>query len=215
MKTRSGRRIIRPNTCSPNRGSIPGGTSRRIHQTDSSRQRSDRLRAPSAHGRAITRLDYLFTCFGEALPRSASSRCAAAGGATLPSRTISLALSSFPYRALLAPSSDRSVEPSSDTPANSPCALEYDRISAFITISVAAAASRPTGPAATDASPPSFTLLDITEFAPDSFITSSTKSVACPPIWKPKLPASSANIAGALHGPEKSRPLRHVINPRP
>src|ERR1039457_7588879 len=54
MKTSSGRRIIRPNTCSPNRGSVPGGTSRRIHQTDSSRQRNDRLRAPSAHGRAIS-----------------------------------------------------------------------------------------------------------------------------------------------------------------
>jgi len=116
---------------------------------------------------------------------------------------------------LFAPSSERSVEPSSDTPANSPCALEYDRISAFRTMSVAAAASRPTGPAATDASPPSFTLLDITERAPESFITNSTKSVACPPIWKPTLPASSANIAGALHEPENSRPLRQVISPRP
>src|ERR1039457_4137272 len=152
-----------------------------------------------------------FTWCGEVLRRVASNALAAAGAATLPWRTISLALNSFPYRALLAPSSERNVEPSSDTPAKSPCALEYDKISAFKTMSVAAAASRPTGPAATEASPPSFTLLDKTDLAPESFITSSTKSVACPPIWKPTLPASSANIAGALHGPEKCFPLRQLI----
>src|SRR5260370_35778573 len=107
------------------------------------------------------------------------------------------------------------VEPSNYTPGNNRLDGECDRISASMTISVPADAARPTGPAATDASAPSFTLLDITDLAPFSFITNSTKSVACAPIWKPKLPPSSANIAGALHGPEKSSPLRHVVSPRP
>jgi hypothetical protein len=79
-----------------------------------------------------------------------------------------------------------------------PLLRDQERISAFITISVSAEVARPTGPAATEASPPSLTLLVITDFAPFSFITSRTKSVACPPICSPKLPPSSAKNAGAL-----------------
>src|SRR5260370_10549071 len=109
---------------------------------------------------------FFFTCFAGGPPRIASSGRADAGGATFPSRTISLALSSFPYRALLAPSSDRNVEPSSDTPANSPCDLEYDRISAFMTISVSAEAPRPTAPAPPPTSPPTSTFLPIPQLSP-------------------------------------------------
>src|SRR5260370_5674053 len=53
---------------------------------------------------------FFFTCFPRGPPRIASSGRADAGGATFPSRTISLPLSSFPYRALSAPSSDRNLE---------------------------------------------------------------------------------------------------------
>src|SRR5712692_562057 len=67
--------------------------------------------------------------------------------------------------------------------------------------SVSAEAVRPTGPAATDASAPSFTLLVRIPLAPRSFITSSTKSVASPPIWKPKLPPSRAIMVGAPQDP--------------
>src|ERR1019366_10048187 len=116
------------------------------------------------HSRNHFALDLLFcvaagllVCRAAALLRSASSGCADAGAPTFPSRTISLALNSFPYRALLAPSSERMVEPSSDNPANNPFDREYDRISAFMTISVSAEAARPTGPAAADAYAPFFT----------------------------------------------------------
>jgi len=93
---------------------------RRRRDPRSARQQRRRLYCPARKRLKLSGRNYLLTCFGEALLRIASSRCADAGGATFPCRTISLALSSFPYRALLAPSSERSVEPSSDTPANSP-----------------------------------------------------------------------------------------------
>ena len=48
--------------------------------------------------------------------------------------------------------------------------------------SVAARASRPTGPPATDASAPSVTLLRNIFCVPRSFITSSTRSIDCAPI---------------------------------
>ncbi len=84
-----------------------------------------------------------------------------------------------------------------------------------MTTSVAAPAVRPLGPAAADASAPSFTLLDSTDPAPRSFITSSTKSVSCPPSCSPKLPPSSAISAGALHCLSNASPVRQVIAPRP
>src|SRR6516165_4976747 len=107
------------------------------------------------------------------------------------------------------------VEPSRETPPKRPRARDQERISAFITISVSADVVRPTGPAAAEASAPNLTLLDRTELAPFSFMTRRTKSVASPPIWKPTPPPSNANIAGALHGPPKSAPVRQVIAPRP
>src|SRR5208283_5205301 len=180
----------------------PRRTPRRIRRPNL-RPGPERLRAALG----LESRSYFATWCGDALPNNASSRAADAGAFTFPSRTISFALISRPYSALFAPSSDRIVDPSSDTPANSPCAREYERISAFITTSVSAEVSRPTGPAAADASAPSFTLLDIIEFAPDSFITSNTKSVAWPPIWNPTLAPSSANIAGALHPPVNATPL--------
>src|SRR3974390_2548546 len=107
------------------------------------------------------------------------------------------------------------VEPSRDTPPKRPRARDQERISAFIATSVSADAVRPTGPAAADASAPNLTLLDRTEFAPFSFMTNRTKSVSSPPIWRPMPPPSKANIAGALHGPPKVAPFRHVMPPRP
>src|SRR5580693_2314389 len=81
--------------------------------------------------------------------------------------------------------------------------------------SVSADASRPTGPAATDASPPSFTLLVRIPFAPRSFITKMTKSVASAPIWRPKLPPSSANHGWSAPGLVEIRTgaARHDVPP--
>src|SRR5579883_401445 len=80
--------------------------------------------------------------------------------------------------------------------------------------SVSAEAFLPTGPAATEASAPIFTLLERTDFAPFWFITSRTKSVASPPTCKPKLPPSSAIIDGAPQEPLKSAgPARHRAAP--
>ena len=70
-----------------------------------------------------------------------------------------------------------------------------------MTTSVAAVGLRPFGPAAAAASAPSFTLLPRSDCAPLGFITSSTKSVAWPPNWKPMLMPSRAYIAGAPHRP--------------
>ena len=66
---------------------------------------------------------------------------------------------------------------------------------------MAAVDSRPTGPPAADAVAPIFTLLVNMLLAARSFISRKTKSVACPPNCKPKLPPPSAIIDGALHGP--------------
>ena len=49
--------------------------------------------------------------------------------------------------------------PSGATPANNPYARDHDRMSARICASVCAVAERPTGPAATEASPPNVNLL--------------------------------------------------------
>src|SRR5581483_5284871 len=138
-----------------------------------------------------------------------------AEGVRFPPRTMSCALSFVPYNFSFAPLSCRKVEPSSDTPANSPRDLEYVSISAFITISVCAAAVLPLGPAAAEASPPSFTLLFRTDSAPLGFMTRRTKSVASPPSWNPILAPSNANIAGVPQEPVKCAPERQMIAPRP
>src|SRR6516162_11360553 len=65
---------------------------------------------------------------------------------------ICVAVTFLPYRFSFAPSSGPSVVPDRETPANTPCALEYESISALIAAFVEASASRPTGPAATLAS---------------------------------------------------------------
>src|SRR3954468_13829427 len=114
-----------------------------------------------------------------------------------------------------APGSGRSVEPSSDTPANNPLAREYERISADINESVAAVAVRPFGPAAAEASAPSLVLLFTSDSTPFLFIMRNTKSVAWPPSCNPMFAPSRAYIAGAPHAPVKFSPPRHVIAPRP
>ena len=62
--------------------------------------------------------------FGEVLSNNDTHSLPAAGTPTFPSRTISLALRLRPYSLRLALPSDRSVEPSSETPANKPRARE-------------------------------------------------------------------------------------------
>src|SRR5262249_3289621 len=58
--------------------------------------------------------------FGEFLFNRATNSVPAAGTPTLPWRTISFALRLRPYSFLLALPSERSVEPSNETPANKP-----------------------------------------------------------------------------------------------
>jgi hypothetical protein len=58
--------------------------------------------------------------FGDFLSHKETSSRPEAGTPTLPSRTISLAVRFRPYSFLLALPSDRSVEPSSEMPANNP-----------------------------------------------------------------------------------------------
>src|ERR1700682_5573140 len=121
-------------------------------------------------------------CFGVFASRVEINGSAAGGTATALDRTISLAETFSPYTRRLSPLSGRIVEPSRERPANRPGALDELKISARRVASVSADASRPTGPAAMEASAPSFTLLDRMPLAPLSFITSNTKSVACPQI---------------------------------
>src|SRR5262249_31750320 len=107
----------------------------------------------------------------------------------------------WPYIALLASVSSRSVPPSSASPPNAPFDRDHDKTSACIEASVSAVASRPTGPAATEASAPRVNLLDRIPFIPFSLITSMTISTASPPTWRPNPPPSTFIAAGALHPP--------------
>src|SRR6202045_4800251 len=119
---------------------------------------------------------------GDFVFRVERSNFAEAGGWIVLLLTMSLALTPCPYSLPLPSPSGRRVEPSRETPANNPREREYERTSARSVTSVAAAASRPFGPAAAAASAPSLTLLVRMESAPRRFITSRTKSVAWPPI---------------------------------
>src|SRR5580698_6359066 len=69
-KIRSGRRIFQPNVCNPHNAqvyiAVLYGTSRRIHETNSSWQGSDRLRTLSAHRRVA--------CLAEVSRRTAAQR---------------------------------------------------------------------------------------------------------------------------------------------
>src|ERR1700687_1995947 len=64
--------------------------------------------------------------------------CPAGGAANTPSRTRAVAFPFLPYNDSFALLSGRSVEPSSEMPANSPREREYDRISARKVTSVLA-----------------------------------------------------------------------------
>src|SRR5271154_1449238 len=106
----------------------------------------------------------------------------------------------------LASLSGRTVEPGKENPAKRARAREEGGNSARKVTS---------GPAATEAAPPSLTLLARMALAPAVFITRMTKSVAWPPACNPKLAPSRAIMDGALQGPWKVGPLRQVITPRP
>src|SRR5258708_10519565 len=76
--------------------------------------------------KSFVRGDYSFSdtgsdsFFGDFLSNKETSSRPEAGMPTLPSRTISLAVGLRPYSFLFALPSDRSVEPSSEIPANKP-----------------------------------------------------------------------------------------------
>ena len=72
-------------------------------------------------------------------------------------------------------------------------------------------AARPTGPAATDASAPSETLLLSIFVAASRFITSSTRSISLAPAWNPQLPFSSSMNTGEL----QPLAVRQLITPLP
>src|ERR1700686_955524 len=112
---------------------------------------------------------------GDFLLRVARSGLAEAGARIVLLITMSLALTPFPYSLRFPSPSGRRLEPSSETPANSPREREYDRISARNVRSDDGAESRPSGPAATAKSPPSLTWLVRIASAPRRFITSRTK----------------------------------------
>src|SRR5688572_14493197 len=78
-------------------------------------------------------------------------------------------------------------------------------------MSVAAWASRPTGPAATDASAPTLNWLRTRFSMPRRSMMTRRRSVACTPIWRPKLPPASVRKAGPDHVP----PSRTLSTPRP
>src|SRR5260370_7002166 len=143
------------------------------------------------------------------------SSWAEGGAGTAPLRTMSLGVTSLAYRSLLPFLSGRRVESSSEIPAKSPREREYVRISALRVTSVAAAASRPFGPAAAAASAPSFTLLLKTASPLRELMRSSTKSGACPPSGNPTLPPSSAIIDGGPQRPLNSHPVPQAKPPRP
>src|SRR5262249_20277533 len=78
-------------------------------------------------------------------------------------------------------------------------------------MSVVALVVRPTGPAATDASPPSSNLSESRLFMPFSFMKSKTKSVDEPPACKPTLPPLISKTAGA----DQPDDVRQLATPRP
>src|ERR1700722_3590892 len=151
------------------------------------RTRARRVAAPRRgrgnHGRARNYFSEFGSerFLGDFFSRMETSFRPEGGTGAAPFRIISVAVNFFPYSLSLASLSGRNVEPSSEIPANSPRDREYVSISARNVASVLAAASLPFGPAAAAMSAPSFTLLLKIALAPRGFITSRTKSVACPP----------------------------------
>src|SRR5205823_6255639 len=84
---------------------------------------------------------------------------------------------------------------------NKPFDLEYASTGDFRSTSVEADASRPTGPAATAASTPSFTLPSSRPLKPSRLVNTRTRSVACTPSCSPKLPPPIFINEGGLHLP--------------
>src|SRR6202521_1609120 len=94
-------------------------------------------------------------------------------------------------------SSSRSVAPLREMPANNPRERDQVRISAVKRASVSACVERPTGPAATVASPPSVNFVESNRSTPLSFMISMKTSISDPPIWNPTLPPSTRTAPGA------------------
>src|SRR5215510_13139755 len=107
--------------------------------------------------------------------------------------------------------SAETTDPFKEIPANKRLLREYESISALIDASVDAAASRPTGPAAIEASAPNSTLLLTSFFNPLVFMNKSTSSVAEPPICRPTLPPLISRNAGA----DQPDRVRQLATPRP
>ena len=92
-------------------------------------------------------------------------------------------------------------EPSSDTPANRPRLRDQVKISASSCASVAAAASRPTGPAAAAASAPKRELAVQQSWTLLRVLKTRTMSVTCRPICQPTLPPVSVTKHGGRQSP--------------
>src|SRR5437867_865165 len=115
-----------------------------------------------------------------------------------------------PYASVLESLSTFSAPPDRLIPANSPLLREYDSTVARLPV-VLADAARPTGPAATDASAPSDTLLFSIVLAASRFVTRSTRSISVAPAWNPQLPFSSSMNTGEL----QPLAVRQLITPLP
>src|SRR4030095_10332305 len=85
---------------------------------------------------------------------------------------------------------------------------------AFRVASVVAAAERPTGPAATDASAPSVTLPSAMPSTLLRDISTNTTSVDCTPHWNPTLTPASVMNTGSLHDPSRLRTAKSPLPPR-
>src|SRR5690606_31382461 len=102
-----------------------------------------------------------------------------------------------PYTAWLAASSMLSTAPSRATPANRPRARDHDQISACSWPSVAVAAWRPSGPAATPTSAPRVSLPLTMLSRLRSLRNTITTSADCTPACRPMLPPVRRRNAGA------------------
>src|SRR3954469_7548478 len=102
-----------------------------------------------------------------------------------------------------------------ETPANNPLLREYEYTSALKSWSVLADADRPTGPAATDASPPSVSLPSAMPSTPRLVVNTSTRSVDCTPSCQPTLPPVMDTMMGSEKRPSSPRTTSAPLPRRP
>ena len=144
-----------------------------------------------------------------------SKRRAASASVVMCPAMISAAGAFLPYSLLLDLVSMAITLPSTETPANNPRLREYEYTSAVKFWSVAADAARPTGPAATEASPPSVSLPSVMPSMLLRVVNTSTMSVDCTPICQPTLPPVMETMMGLENFPLASRTTIAPLPRRP